>query len=122
MAKRDPAALDACFHALSHPIRRGILDRLVGGPATIGSVTEPFGVAAPTISKHLDVLERAGLVQRRRIGRDHYLVLDAAPLRAANSWTARYTRFWNERLDALEELVAKLDDADRAKASKERRR
>lgn len=122
MANRSSAALDRCFHALAHPIRREILDRLVDGPATIGSVSEDFRVAAPTISKHLSVLEDAGLVKRERIGRDHYLALTAAPLKQANSWTARYHRFWLERLDALEELVAKLDDQDARARSKERKR
>lgn len=103
-------------------MRREILDRLLAGPATIGSVTARFDVAAPTISKHLDVLEEAGLVRRKRVGRDHYLTLKAAPLRDATSWMARYSRFWDERLDALEELVARLDDEDARARSKERKR
>lgn len=105
-------ALDECFRALAHPTRREILDRLMRGPATVGSVTADFGVAAPTISKHLGVLEDAGLIVRQRVGREHYLALKASPLRDANSWLTRYHRFWSERLDALEELVAKLDDQD----------
>lgn len=120
MAKQS-ASLDDCFQALSHPTRRAILDRLTRGPATVGDVSEAFDVAAPTISRHLDVLEKAGLVARERIGRDHFLALRAAPLRDANSWLSRYSRFWHERLDALEELVAKLDDADMAKTREKRR-
>lgn len=122
MANRRPAALDGCFHALSHPTRREILERLVDGPATIGAVCEDFDVAAPTISKHLGVLEDAGLVKRERVGRDHILTLKPAPLRDATSWMARYSRFWDERLDALEELVARLDDQDASEGRKERRR
>ena len=122
MANRGSAALDGCFHALAHPIRRGILDRLVHGPATIGVVCEDFHVAAPTISKHLGVLEDAGLVTRERVGRDHILTLKAAPLREATTWMSRYSRFWDERLDALDELVARLDDEDAKGRTKERRR
>lgn len=122
MANQRSAALDGCFRALSHPTRRAILDRLVDGPSTVGAVSEDFRVAAPTISKHLDVLEDAGLVKRERVGRDHILTLKTAPLRDANSWMSRYSRFWDERLDALEELVAKLDDEDLKSRSKERKR
>lgn len=122
MANRRSAALDGCFHALAHPIRREILDRLVDGPATIGVVCEDFHVAAPTISKHLDVLEDAGLVERERVGRDHILTLKPAPLRDATSWMSRYRQVWDERLDALDELVAKLDDQDARERTKERRR
>lgn len=121
MAKQT-VALDGCFHALSHPIRREILERLEKGSATVGSVSEAFDVAAPTISKHLAVLEDAGLVARKRIGREHYLTLKAAPLLDATSWLARYRRFWDERLDALEELVARLDDEDARRGSKEKKR
>lgn len=122
MANRRAAELDGCFRALAHPLRREILDRLVAGPATIGTVSEGFRVAGPTISKHLDVLEGAGLVKRERVGRDHILTLKADPLRDATSWMSRYSRFWDERLDALEELVAKLDDEDARQRSKERKR
>jgi DNA-binding transcriptional ArsR family regulator len=122
MANRRAAELDGCFRALAHPLRREILDRLVAGPATIGTVSEGFRVAAPTISKHLDVLEEAGLVKRERVGRDHILALKADPLREATSWMSRYSRFWDERLDALDELVAKLDDQDARARSKERKR
>lgn len=92
------------------------------GPSPIGQVCGDFRVAAPTVSKHLRVLEDAGLVSRRRAGRDHILTLKAAPLRHASSWMSRYSRFWDERLDALEELVAKLDDEDARARAKERRR
>jgi DNA-binding transcriptional ArsR family regulator len=120
MANRGTVALDGCFHALAHPIRRGILERLEGGSATVGSVADAFHVAAPTISKHLSVLEDAGLVARKRVGREHYLTLRAAPLLDATSWLARYSRFWDERLDALEELVASLDESDAKQGSQER--
>lgn len=122
MANRRSAALDGCFHALAHPIRREILDRLVRGPATVGAVCENFRVAAPTISKHLGVLEDAGLVKRERVGREHILTLKATPLRDATSWMMRYSQFWDERLDALEELVAQLDDQDARNHTKERKR
>lgn len=122
VANRRTAALDGCFRALAHPIRREILDQLIDGPTTVGAVSGAFDVAAPTISKHLDVLEDAGLVARKRVGRDHILTLTAAPLRDATSWMSRYRRAWDERLDALEELVAKLDDQDMKERKKERKR
>lgn len=92
------------------------------GPAPIRAVCEDFDVAAPTISKHLGVLQDAGLVKRERVGRDHILTLKPAPLRDATSWMSRYRRFWDERLDALEELVARLDDQDARERPKERKR
>lgn len=122
MANRSAVALDDCFHALAHPVRRGILERLADGPATVGAVSGDFHIAAPTISKHLVVLEDAGLVTRKRVGREHYLTLKAGPLLDATTWMARYSRFWDERLDALEELVARLDDQDEKQRSKEKRR
>jgi DNA-binding transcriptional ArsR family regulator len=122
VAKSKSTALDSCFHALSHPIRREILDQLVKGPATVGAVSRGFQVAAPTISKHLGVLEDAGLITRVRLGREQRLTLKAVPLQDATSWLARYSRFWDERLDALDELVARLDDEDARARSKERKR
>ena len=88
--------------AISDPTRRAILDRLTRGPARATDVAEPFEMSLAAVSKHVRMLERAGLVRRARRGREHTLTLDARPLRHVVRWTSRYERFWNERLDHLE--------------------
>ena len=93
--------LDLTFGALADPIRRAILDRLVHGEATVGELAAPFDVSRPAISKHLRVLERAGLVRRERDGRVSRCGLDAAPMRDASEWVERYRRFWEGQLDQL---------------------
>jgi DNA-binding transcriptional ArsR family regulator len=93
--------LDAAFSALSDPTRRAILDRLSRGPSRVTDLAGRFPISLAAVSKHLQVLERAGLVKRRRQGREHHLELRAGPLREVARWTSRYERFWNEKLDAL---------------------
>ena len=88
--------------AIADPTRRAILDRLTHGPARVTDIAEPFNMSLAGVSKHLRMLERAGLVRRARRGREHTLTLDARPLRRVVRWTSRYERFWNERLDRLE--------------------
>ena len=95
--------------AISDPTRRAILDRLSRGPARVTDVAEPFNMSLAAVSKHVRVLERAGLVQRARAGREHALALDARPLRQVARWTSRYERFWNERLDRLEAFFAQRE-------------
>ena len=97
--------LDATFGALADPTRRAIISRLARGDATVGELARPFGVSRPAISKHLRVLERAGLVRREREGRVSRCELDAAALGEAAEWVERYREFWNERLDALARYV-----------------
>ncbi len=97
--------LDLTFAALSDPTRRAILARLREGPATVGEVAEPFPMSLNGISKHVQVLERAGLVKREVRGREHRLHLRAEPLRTASDWTAHYREFWEGRIDALERFV-----------------
>ena len=92
--------------AISDPTRRAILDRLARGPARVTDVAEPFDMSLAAVSKHVRMLERAGLVRRARRGREHTLTLDARPLRRVVRWTSRYERFWNERLDRLEAFFA----------------
>lgn len=94
--------LDATFSALADPTRRAILGRLQSGPATVGQIAQPFSMSLNGVSKHLRVLERAGLVRREVNGREHRLYLRAEPLRAAASWTASYRSFWEGALDALD--------------------
>lgn len=92
--------------AISDPTRRAILHRLARGPARVTDVAEPFEMSLAAVSKHVRILERAGLVRRARRGREHTLTLDARPLRQVVRWTARYEQFWNERLDRLEAFFA----------------
>jgi DNA-binding transcriptional ArsR family regulator len=93
--------LDRTFAALSDSTRRAILARLADGEATVGELARPFRVSRPAISKHLRVLERAGLVQRARDGRVSRCELDAEPMRDAAEWIERYAEFWGDRLDSL---------------------
>ena len=97
--------LDAAFAALSDPTRRAIVDRLSRGPARVTDLAGRFPISLAAVSKHLRVLERAGMVKRRRRGREHHLELRAVPLREVARWTSRYERFWNEKLDALAEFL-----------------
>lgn len=97
--------LDLVFGALSDPTRRAILARLAEGEATVGDLARPFDVSRPAISKHLRVLEGAGLVDRERDGRYSRCALDAGPMREAAEWVERYRTFWDDRLDALTRLL-----------------
>jgi DNA-binding transcriptional ArsR family regulator len=94
------------FQALAHDARRAMLSRLASGELTIGELAEPFTMSFESASKHVRVLERAGLVRRRVEGRRHVCSLSPAPLASAYSWLHFYERFWNERLDSLEQLLA----------------
>ncbi len=97
--------LDRTFGALADSTRRAILARLATGDATVGELARPFRVSRPAISKHLRVLERAGLVRRRRQGRVSRCALDAAAMREAAEWVERYRAFWTGQLDALARYV-----------------
>ena len=93
------------FRALAHPIRRGIVERLSNGPATVGEATAGFGVTKPAISRHLKVLEEAGVVVRRIEGRTHRLGLDPVPLAEAVEWIDRQRAVWERMFDAVEEIL-----------------
>lgn len=100
----SPARLDATFAALADPTRRAILTRLAAGEASVGELAQPFAMSQPAISKHLKVLERAGLVTRGKDAQRRPVRLEAAPLAQANSWLEEYRRIWEAnfgRLDAL---------------------
>lgn len=99
-------ALDATLHAISDPTRRAILDRLTRGPTRVTDVAEPFTMSLAAVSKHIKVLEKAGLVRRARNGREHTLELEAAPLKEVVQWASRYEQYWTERLDRLEAFFA----------------
>jgi DNA-binding transcriptional ArsR family regulator len=105
MVIRRSASLDGVFHALSDPTRRAMLRSLTSGERHIGELAAPFRMSFAAASKHVRVLEEAGLVRRRREGRRHVCRIDAGPLAAAERWLRFYERFWNKRLDALEALL-----------------
>jgi DNA-binding transcriptional ArsR family regulator len=94
--------LDRVFAAVADPTRRAILAALAQKPATVTEIARPFPVSLNAISKHILVLERAGLVKREVVGREHRCRLDPAPLRKASAWLEHYRKFWDLRLDALE--------------------
>jgi DNA-binding transcriptional ArsR family regulator len=97
--------LDHLFGALSDRTRRRIVARLARAPATIGELAEPFSMSLPAVSKHIKVLERAGLVRRTVDGRIHRCALRRERLRDANAWIERYTELWEGALDALARFV-----------------
>ncbi len=104
----QPQTLDRVFLALGHPVRRQILIRLAQGAATVTDIAEPFEMSLNAISKHLKVLEKASLIQRQVVGREHYCSISPQPLEEASSWLTYYQDFWTSRLDALEqELIAR---------------
>lgn len=105
--QRSEAELDAVFAALADPTRRRIVVRLAGGPATVGELAEPFAMSLPAVSKHIRVLEDAGLLQRTRDGRVHRISLDARPLASASAFLDHYRCFWEE---SLEQLARYLED------------
>jgi DNA-binding transcriptional ArsR family regulator len=110
MANSRIAQLDETFFALSDPTRRAIVARLAEGDATVAILAKPFGVSAPAISKHLRVLERAGLLEQERDGRIRRCHLVGKPLKEAAEWVETYRRFWDSRLDRLETY---LDEVQR---------
>ena len=105
MVERSVAPLDRTFAALADPTRRAILARLRDGAGTVGELAEPFDISLNAVSKHLRVLEGAGLIRREVRGREHHCHLEAEPLRAAAAWAADYGEFWEERLDALADFL-----------------
>ena len=98
------------FRALGDPSRIAMIERLSRGPATVGELAEPFEMSLAGASKHVGVLEKAGLIKRTRRGRVRVCELRPANLLAARDWVARYSRFWNERLDALEAALEADDE------------
>ena len=100
--------LDATFAALADPTRRAILARLATGEASVAELAEPFAMTQPAISKHLKVLERAGLVSQVRDAQRRPRRLEAAPLAEATEWLERYRKFWQGRFKALDDLLAEL--------------
>ncbi|MBI2775976.1 MAG: winged helix-turn-helix transcriptional regulator [Chloroflexi bacterium] len=103
-----PDALSTVFAALADPTRRAILASLAEGDRSVMELTAPFRVSQPAISRHLKVLERAGLISRTRRATARLSHLEAEPLREATEWLARYQAFWDARYDQLDALLASL--------------
>jgi DNA-binding transcriptional ArsR family regulator len=104
-SRPTPAELNGTFAALADPTRRAILARLARGEASVGDLARPFDISLPAISRHLRVLERARLIERRVDAQRRVCRLRAQPLRAAATWIERYRDFWEERLDDLAALL-----------------
>ncbi len=100
-----PQQLDDVYGAIADPTRRAILSALTGGDLKVGSLAARFPISFNGVSKHVKVLERAGLVERRVQGREHWLRIRPAPLREAAQWLDHYRAFWDTRLDALETML-----------------
>ena len=106
MVERSQSVLDGVFGAIADPTRRAILQQLGRNPARVTDIAKKFPVSLNAVSKHLVVLERAGLLRREVRGRDHICSLNAQPLREASFWIEEMRAFWEERLDALERHLA----------------
>jgi DNA-binding transcriptional ArsR family regulator len=107
MVKYSPATLNRTFAALADPTRRRILAHLAHGDLRVTDLARPHAMSLPAVSKHLRVLEKAGLLRRRRYGRVHEMHLDAKPLKKAAQWVQEYRKFWEGSLDRLAEYLEK---------------
>ncbi|MBC7814769.1 MAG: winged helix-turn-helix transcriptional regulator [Burkholderiales bacterium] len=112
MIKQQPESLDTIFSALSDPTRRAILERLANGNASVTEVAAPFAMSLPAISKHLRILESAGLIAREKEGRVHHLRLAASPMKDAAEWLANYRQLWEEQFDSLARYLETTADDD----------
>ena len=121
MVKYKTDVLDRTFAALSDPTRRAILARLAQGDASVSELAAPFAMSLPAISKHLRVLEQAGLVERTKDGRVHRLRLVAQPLHQAASWIAHYQQFWEQQLAALADYLHAVDLQPKPQREKDRK-
>ena len=108
--------LDTTFRALADPTRRGMLASLALGDRSIGELAEPFAMSFAGASKHVKVLEEAGLLSRRKVGRTHVIRLEAKPLEEAERWLRQWEKFWNVRLDRLQALVESESRAGKEKS------
>jgi DNA-binding transcriptional ArsR family regulator len=117
MVDIDSPRLDSIFHALADDTRRRMLRDLSAGERTVGELAGPFAITLAGASKHIKVLENAGLIRREVRGRTHICRLEPGPLASADRWLRHYERFWTSRLDALEQAL-RQDDERKAKARK----
>jgi len=114
MGEYQSKSLDSVFNALCDPTRRAILARLTDADARVTDIAAAFPISLNSISKHIRMLERAGLVKRSIAGREHLLSLEAAPLAAASEWIEHYRRFWSGRLAALEAYVLRQKSTNKS--------
>lgn len=105
--------LDRAFAALADPTRRAILARLARGEAGVLEVAEPFAMSQPAVTKHLNVLERAGLISRHRVAQKRLCRLEPVRLKEVSDWVGSYREFWEESLDRLDEYLDRLQQEDR---------
>jgi DNA-binding transcriptional ArsR family regulator len=110
-SQSPPGELDLIFSALSDPTRRAIVVRLSAGEASVSELARPFDVSLPAITKHLAVLERAGLLEHEKEGRVRHCRLVAGPMKAADEWLSLYRRFWDDRLDSLTDHLKSIKEA-----------
>jgi len=113
MVKCSPRQLDRTFAALADPTRRRMLEHLAAGDRCVTDLARPHSMSLPAVSKHLRVLERAGLVRRRRDGRVHRLRLEAKPMRQAQAWIEEYRKFWETSFDRLDEYLKELQTKEK---------
>lgn len=113
--------LSTTFAALADPTRRAILARLASGEASVTELAEPFDMSLPAVSKHLKVLERAGLIARSREAQWRPCQLDAGPLKNVADWVEHYRRFWTESFDRLDDYLEKLKNEEKKHDRKQRR-
>ncbi|MEO5719211.1 MAG: metalloregulator ArsR/SmtB family transcription factor [Chthoniobacterales bacterium] len=108
MVKCSPRLLNRTFAALADPTRRRILERLAQGDRCVTDLAKPYRMSLAAVSKHLGVLERAGLIRRQRRGRVHHLRLEAKPMKNAQQWIEEYRHFWEANLDRLDNYLTKI--------------
>lgn len=113
--------LSVTFAALADPTRRAILARLVGGECSVTELAEPFDMSLPAVSKHLRVLERAGLIAQRRDAQWRPCRIEAGPLKEVADWAEQYRQIWEQRLDRLESYLQELQEKERAHDRKPRK-
>ena len=112
MVKYYTDTLDVTFMALADPTRRAILMRLAENEHTVSELAEPFEISLPAVSKHLRILENAGLILREKQGRVHKFQLDAGPMKEASSWIEKYRIFWENQFDSLEKYLEKTKNKE----------
>lgn len=111
MVEYESEQLSQLFHALADPTRRGMLQALTEEPMTVGDLAAPFAMSLAAASKHIRVLEQAGLIRRRIEGRTHFCELNAGPMHGGYEWISHYQRLWSKQLDTLEQLLQAEDNA-----------
>jgi DNA-binding transcriptional ArsR family regulator len=114
--------LSTTFAALSDPTRRAILARLSNGDLSVKELAEPFSIAGSSMTKHLKVLERAGIIRRSRVAQKRPCHLESAPLRDAAAWLEQYRRFWSRNMNRLDEYLGQLEAAEGGKHARRKKR